>query len=98
MEQVLKETRKVEKTIQEELSALDKSAISHLVEGAIGDIREKYKQPKIHAYLDEVKENILENPARFQPKAETPQLPIPGLMMPAAGGYLQRIPGQCPGG
>jgi ATP-dependent Lon protease len=82
MEQVLKETRKVEKTIQDDLAALDKSATSHRVEGAIGDIREKYKQPKIATYLDEVKENILENPSRFQPKAETPQLPIPGLALP----------------
>ena len=82
MEQVLKETRKVEKTIQEELAALDKSAISHRVEGAIGDIREKYKLPKIATYLDEVKDSILENPTRFQPKAETPQLPIPGLALP----------------
>ncbi len=82
MEQVLKETRKVEKIIQEEMAALDKSAISHLVEGAIGDIREKHEQPKIHAYLDEVKNSVLENPARFQPKPEAPQLPIPGLVLP----------------
>ena len=34
MEQVLKETRKVEKIIQEELATLDKSAISHLVVGS----------------------------------------------------------------
>jgi ATP-dependent Lon protease len=82
MEQVFKETRKVEKIIQEALAALDKSAISHLVEGAIGDIREKNKQPKIHAYLDEVKNSILENPGRFQPKPEAPPLPIPGLVLP----------------
>jgi ATP-dependent Lon protease len=62
---------------------LDKAAISHRVEGAIGDIREKYKQPKIATYLDEVKDSILDNPSRFQPKAETPQLPIPGLALPA---------------
>jgi ATP-dependent Lon protease len=83
MEQVLKETRKVEKTIQDELAGLDKSAISHLVEGRIGDIREKYQQPKIHAYLDEVKDSILENPSRFQPKPESPQVPIPGLALPS---------------
>ena len=82
LEQVLKETRKVEKTIQDELAALDKSAISHLVEGRIGDIREKYKQHRITTFLDEVRDSILENPSRFQPKAETPQLPIPGLTLP----------------
>ena len=82
MEQVLKETRKVEKLIQEELAALDKSAISHLVQDAIGDIKEKYPQPKIQSYLDEARENILGNPSRFQPKSETPQIPIPGLVLP----------------
>ena len=84
MEQVLKETRKVEKVIQEELNGLDKSAISQLVVEAIGDLKEKYPQPKIQAYLDEAKDAILENPSRFQPKAETPQLPIPGLALPTA--------------
>jgi ATP-dependent Lon protease len=82
MEQVLKETRKVEKLIQEELAALDKSAISQLVQDAIGDIKEKYSQAKIRAYLDEVRENILGSPGRFQPKPEAPQIPIPGLVLP----------------
>ena len=72
MEQVLKETRKVEKTIQDELAALDKSAISHLVEGA--DRRHAGKIPATQdpAYLDEVKDSILENPSRFQPKTGDP--------------------------
>jgi len=78
----MKETRKVEKLIQEELTALDKSAISHLVADAIGDIKEKYPQPKIQSYLDEVQESILGNPGRFQPKPETPQALIPGLVLP----------------
>lgn len=82
MEQVLKETRKMEKNIQEELNKLDKSAISHIVNTAIGDIKEKYNQPKIQSYLQEVQEGLLENPTRFQPKTETPQLPIPGLAAP----------------
>jgi ATP-dependent Lon protease len=50
MEQVLKETRKVEKVIQEELATLDKSAVSHLIQGATGDMKEKYTQPKIQSY------------------------------------------------
>jgi ATP-dependent Lon protease len=82
MEQVLKATRKAEKIIQDELNALDKSAISHLVGEAVGDLKEKYTLPKIQTYLDEAKDSILENPSRFQPKPETPQLPIPGLSMP----------------
>jgi len=82
MEQVLKETRKVEKLIQEELAALDKTAISQQVQEAIGDLKEKYPQPKIQTYLDEAKESILGNPSRFQPKPETPPVPIPGLLLP----------------
>ncbi len=84
LEQVLKETRKLEKVIQEELAALDKLAISHLVRGAIEDIKEKYPQPKIKNYLDEVQEAVLENPARFLPKPEAPQIPISGLVAPPA--------------
>lgn len=84
LEQVLKETRKLEKVIQEELAALDKLAISHLVRGAIEDIKEKYPQPKIKNYLDEVQEAVLENPSRFLPKAETAQIPIPGLTVSPA--------------
>jgi ATP-dependent Lon protease len=84
LEQVLKETRKLEKVIQEELAALDKSAISHLVRGALEDIKEKYPQPKIQSYLSEVQEAVLENPARFLPKPEPPQVPIPGLIPPPA--------------
>ena len=49
MEQVLKATRKAEKIIQDELNALDKSAISHLVGEAVGDLKEKYALPKIQA-------------------------------------------------
>ena len=82
MEQVLKATRKVEKNIQEELAKLDKSTTASLLEAAIGDIREKYKEPKIHAYLEEVKNSVLDNPTRFTPKPEAPQLSIPGLVMP----------------
>jgi lon-related putative ATP-dependent protease len=84
MEWVLKETRKVEKSIQEELAKLDQSAIVRLVEDTIGDIREKYPQPKIHSYLEEVKKSVLENPGRFVPKPETPQVSIPGLFLPPA--------------
>ncbi len=89
MEQILKETRKVEKTIQEELTKLDQVAVSHLVAESIEDIREKYSYPKIHAFLDEVKESVLGNPGRFQPKAEAPQVPIPGLVLPAGTDTFQ---------
>lgn len=82
MEQVLKETRKVEKLIQEELAALDKTAISQPVADAVGDMKEKYPQDKIQTYLQEVKESILGNPGRFQQKPEAPQVSIPGLILP----------------
>lgn len=82
MEQVLKETRKVEKVILEELTKLDKSAVAQLVEEAVGDIRERYSHPKIHSFLEEVKNSLLDNPSRFTPKPEAPQLPVPGLMLP----------------
>jgi lon-related putative ATP-dependent protease len=89
MEQILKETRKVEKTIREELANLDKTAVSHLITESIEDIREKYTDPKLHTYLNEVKENVMENPGRFQPKPEAPQVPVPGLVLPAGADTFQ---------
>ncbi len=82
MEQVLKETGKMEKNIQEGLSQLDKNAVYQYVHGIIEDLRRKYENLRVGKFLDELKENILGNPARFQPRTEIPNLGIPGLAYP----------------
>jgi lon-related putative ATP-dependent protease len=81
LETIFKETRKSEKEIKEELSALDHEVISPVVRDSVSDIKEKFSHEKVQRYLDEVQEDILTNLGRFREKEETPS-PIPGLMIP----------------
>ncbi len=82
LEGIFKETRKSEKEIKDELSALDKEMISPAVKDSIMDIKERFNDKKIQAYLDEVQEDILVNFHRFKEKEEAPPSPIPGLVLP----------------
>lgn len=82
LEIIFKETRKSEKEIKQELSALDNEVISPVVKDSIDDIKEKFNYEKIHLYLDEVQEHILSNLHRFREKEETPSPIIPGLVIP----------------
>lgn len=83
LEEIFKETRKSEKEIKDELSALDMEVISPVVRDSISDIKDKFNYEKIHHYLDEVQEDILTNLPRFKEKEEPPPS-LPGLMMPPA--------------
>jgi lon-related putative ATP-dependent protease len=80
LETIFKETRKSEKEIKEELTALDNEVISPVVKDSISDIKEHFDHEKVRHYLDEVQEDILANLHRFREKEETPASPIPGLV------------------
>ncbi|OGP89423.1 MAG: ATP-dependent protease [Deltaproteobacteria bacterium RBG_16_47_11] len=82
LENIFKETRKSEKEIKEELTALDNEVISPVVKDSISDIKERFSHEKVPRYLDEVQEDILANLNRFREKEEPPAPPIPGLVFP----------------
>jgi ATP-dependent Lon protease len=82
LENIFKETRKSEKEVKEELTALDNEVISPAVKDMISDIKEKFDDEKVHRYLDEVQEDILANLNRFREKEEAPAPPLPGLVLP----------------
>jgi lon-related putative ATP-dependent protease len=82
LETIFKETRKSEKEIKEELTALDSEVISPIVKDSFSDIKERFNHEKVHHYLDEVQEDILSNLNRFREKEEPPASPIPGLAFP----------------
>lgn len=84
LEEIFKETRKSEKEIKDELSALDMEVISPVVKDSIADIKERFNYEKIHLYLDEVQEDILNNLPRFREKEESPAPVLPGLVLPPA--------------
>jgi ATP-dependent Lon protease len=70
LDQLLKETRKNEREIEQALSNLNREAVLPLVREIISDIWEKYDHPKVRTYLDEVQEAIIENLQRFQEREE----------------------------
>ncbi|MCX8117343.1 MAG: AAA family ATPase [Desulfobacterota bacterium] len=82
LEEIFKETRKSEKAIRDELSALDQEVIAPVVKDSIADIKEKFNYEKVHQYLDEVQEDIIANFQRFREKEEAPAMPLPGVMVP----------------
>ncbi len=82
LEEIFKETRKSEKEIKDELSALDMEVISPVVKDSIADIKERFNDEKIHLYLDEVQEDILNNLPRFREREESPTPVLPGLVLP----------------
>jgi ATP-dependent Lon protease len=82
LEEIFKATRKSEKEIKDELSALDTQMISPAVKDSITDIKERFNYEKIYHYLDDVQEDIVANFHRFKEKEESPPSPIPGLVLP----------------
>ncbi|MBM4309275.1 MAG: ATP-dependent protease, partial [Deltaproteobacteria bacterium] len=82
LEVIFKETRKSEKEIKDQLSALDMEMISPVVKDTISDIKERFNDEKIHRYLDEAQEDILANLPRFREKEESAPSPLPGLVLP----------------
>lgn len=82
LENIFKETRRSEKEIKEELSALDNEVIFPVIKDSISDIKERFPYEKVHSYLDEVQDDILANLHRFREKEETPAPPILGISLP----------------
>jgi predicted ATP-dependent protease len=73
VEQAIREGRKLEREIAERLEALDQQSGEYLVRIPLSDLKEKYQDyPKVIAYLDAVREDILKNLQRFK-TTEAPQ-------------------------
>ncbi|MBN2569435.1 MAG: AAA family ATPase [Deltaproteobacteria bacterium] len=72
LDALMRETRKIEKTIRREMDALEHKMGLPLVSGTISDILLKYGRysEKIGIYLDEVQENILSNLKTFNDQTE----------------------------
>lgn len=86
---VFKEMRYIEKEIRERLKSLDNEVVTPLVEQRINDIKNKYKNDKVNEYLEEVRENILDNLDKFQKKPEEATLQIPGITAPIEDTFLE---------
>ncbi len=70
METTFREMRNIERKAKDELSAFDTSMILPLIKYAITDMKEKYTNNSVSAYLDDVLANILADFPRFRSETE----------------------------
>lgn len=80
LEKAMKAARVIEKELKDKLDEVEKLYGMSVIEGLIKDIREKFANDKISAYLDEVQESVLDNLSLFKeeeasPPAAAPQMP-----------------------
>ncbi len=82
LQELFKRGLQLSREYQEKLRKLEQEAVNNLVSGVITDMKEKFDFPKVHEYLDEVKESILNSLEDFkeagkseQQTQQTPQIP-----------------------
>ncbi len=59
LQELFKRGLQLSREYQERLLRLEQEAVNNLVTGVMTDMKEKFNYPKVHEYLDEVKESIL---------------------------------------
>ena len=67
MEEIFTDIHKKEKDFDEKMKLLDRELVAPLLEQTIEELNNKYEHEKIAAYLNEMKENLLENFRDFLP-------------------------------
>jgi len=75
----MRQLRDLERRVNEELQKLNREVALYTIGHLVADLTEKYKElPDVTTYIDEVRDDILENLTQFieEPKAP-PQLPFP---------------------
>ena len=75
MSTVFRELRNIEKKVQQSLTEIEEKLVMPIVDEAIQVMKVTYDDKKVHAYLDDVRENIGGNLDRFRAQQPPPQPP-----------------------
>ena len=82
LEDAMREARALDKQFKSDIADLEKNAGLSVVSGLIRDIGEKIECADLAVYLEEVKEEVVNNLSRFQEREEQqPQMIFPGMEM-----------------
>jgi lon-related putative ATP-dependent protease len=75
----IRQTRGLEKSVRDELRKLDQEVALYVLEPLVEDLKEKCQDlPEVMAYLEEARDDILENLSQFRAEQEAkPSLPFP---------------------
>lgn len=63
---LFKKGLKTSEEFQDKLQSLEKGSIVNVVKGIIDNLQEKYNEPKVYEFLEQVEKNILENIQAFK--------------------------------
>lgn len=80
LDSVMREMRNIERKAKKSAEQLTYRTVVPLVEELIADMEQKYPQQRVHEYLMEVKEHVLNNVSRFLPREEQPS--VFGISLP----------------
>jgi lon-related putative ATP-dependent protease len=84
---IIKEMRGNERAARAALNELERNTVSPVVKDRLSEIREHFKNDAVNAYLEEVEEDILDDPGRFKEKPQ-PETPLP-FMMPVGDPFQE---------
>ena len=84
---IIKDMRTNERAARDALAELDKNTVRPLVKDRLTELRDHFKDDEVNTHLDEVEEDILDDPSRFREKAQT-ENPLP-FMMPTGDQFLE---------
>lgn len=81
MDIVMREMRNIERKAKKSLESLGHKIVVPLVEELIEDLETKYSSPRVHEYLSQVKQDVLDHLSRFHQKDEQ-QASVLGIPVP----------------
>jgi len=78
MEEVLSQMKEIEDNMRTELKEWDEESITPIINGSIKEIKDKFKDPKISHYLDDVEKSLIQKIDIFKTTEDKPDQPMKG--------------------
>ena len=89
MDLVMREMRNIERKAKRSIEDLNHKVVVPVVEELLDEIERRHRSPRIHEYLEEVKQSVLEDPSRFHAREEQQQSLL-GIQVPKEDdGFLE---------
>lgn len=77
VDRIFLEIRDMQREVQKKLEDMDREIFLRSISGPVHELKEKYDQPKVHTYVDEMTEDLAENLGVF--RAGPQQQSMPGF-------------------
>lgn len=79
MELVMREMRNIDRKAKESIEEFTRQFVFPIINDYIEEIRNEHKNPKLHRFLDDLQNEIMDNLSRFRPHEDQSGQIIPGV-------------------